>query len=269
MTNHDYDIYGITKIPFVNPPEILYCNDLRKDINKRLQTFIEYRGFCLLTGIPGIGKSILLKEFCNSLHPKAYKTIYIPFAMFAETDMLCAICFQLGLKTSLMKSHMIQRIQERVQELQPVNIIFVFDEIQKIKHEALEIIRTLTNFDFDEKNYISVIFSGTQEFLNLLQFKQNEHLKQRISLFLSLKNLSRAETIEYIKYHLKDVGVYHDIFTDEALNLIYDLSDGIPRIINNFAKYAFAEAAFEKSKLIELKHVQIANENIQFTKKDL
>ena len=122
-------------------------------------------------------------------------------------------------------------------------------------------------FDFDENNYMSVIFSGTQEFLNLLQFKQNEHLKQRISIFLSLNKLSRKETSEYIKYHFKDAGVHHEIFTEQAINLLYDLSDGIPRVINNFAKYAFAEAAIEKSKLIELKHLQHANENIQFNKK--
>lgn len=267
MDNHDYDMYGITKFPFINAPEKLYSNDKRNEILKHLDFFIQCRGFCVLTGIPGIGKSILLRDLCNSLHPKEYRAIYIPFAMFAETDMLCAICYQLGLQTSLMKSHMIKRIQERIQELQPVNVIIVFDEIQKIKHEALEIIRTLTNFYFDEKNYISVIFSGTHEFLNLLQFKQNEHLKQRISLFLSIDKLSRNETSDYIKYHFKDVGVHYDIFTEQAINFVYDLSDGIPRVINNFAKYAFAQAAIENSKLIDLQHVQSASENMQFIKK--
>jgi type II secretory pathway predicted ATPase ExeA len=267
MDNHDYDRYGITKVPFISVPEKLYTDDKRKKTLQYLKSFVDYRGFCVLTGIPGIGKSILLRELCNALHPKEYKAVYIPFAMFAETDILCAICYQLGLQTSLMKSHMIKNIQERIKELQPVNVIIIIDEIQKIKHETLEIIRTLANFNFDEKNLISLIFSGTQEFLNLLQFKQNEHLKQRISLFLSLDKLSRNETSNYIKYHFKDTGIHHDIFTEQAINFVYDLSDGIPRIINNIAKYAFAEAAAQKSKFIELKHIQAANDNLQFIKK--
>ena len=268
MDNHDYDMYGITAIPFVNAPQKLYANEHREAIKKKLNNFINFRGFCVLSGEPGIGKSALLRELTHNFHPKAFKTIYIPFAMFAETDILCAISHQLGLEKAMMKSHMIERIQERIKELQPINIVIIIDEIQKIKHETLELIRTLSNFDFDDKNYLSIIFSGTHDFLNLLKFKNNEHLKQRISCFLELQKLNRIETAEYIQHHLKNVGINHELFTAESINLIYDISDGIPRIINNFAKYAFAEAAINRSKVVDLEHVQLAIDNMSIKNKE-
>lgn len=269
MINHDYDRYGITKLPFYNPPEKLFHDKNRERAFTHLDHFIQHRGFCVITGNPGIGKSIFMRKFCNSLHPKKAKILYIPFSMFAEFDMLCSLCYQLELETSFMKSHMLKRIRERIQELQPVNIIAVFDEVQKIKHSALEIIRTMTNFDFDEKSYVSVILSGTPEFLNILRLKINEHLKQRISLFVSLETLSRNDTSCYIKNYMKDAGVHRDIFTEQAINTIYELTDGIPRMINNICASAFAEAATNNSELIEINHVQLANQNLTLPIKDI
>jgi len=269
MINHDYDRYGLTKLPFRNSPEKLFHDKNREKAFVHLNYFIQHRGFCVVTGNAGVGKSALLREFCRSLHPKQVKILYIPFSMFGEFDMLCSLCYQLELETSLMKSHMLKKIRERIRELQPVNIIAVFDEVQKIKHPSLEIIRTMTNFDFDEKSYVSVIFSGTPEFLNLLRLRINEHLRQRISMFISIGKLSRKDTFNYIKHCMKDAGVCHDIFSEQALNTIYELTEGIPRIINNICSATFAEAAVEQAQMIDISHVQNANKNINFNIKDI
>ena len=165
--------------------------------------------------------------------------------------------------------HMLNRIRKRIKELQPVNIIAVFDEVQKLKHPSLEIIRTMTNFNFDEKSYVSVILLGTPEFQNTLRLKINEHLRQRISMFISLEKFSRQNTSNYIKHCMKDAGSCQNIFTKQALNNVYEIAEGIPRIINNICAGAFAEAAIDKSDLIKIDHIQAASENLSLNTRDI
>ena len=259
---HDFDVYGFSKIPFKQSPNIPFMDEERKNSLNSLKNFLNYRGFAVLSGSPGTGKTILLRYFCNQLQPNENKIIYIPFTGLKATGILQHICQKIGLEPSRTKSIMISSIQEEITQMFPVNPILILDEIQKISHEALETIRLLTNINFDDKNYFSVIMAGTDDFIYQLRLRINEALLQRITLYSHLNPLSREETERYINYHIKDAGVQSELFSQEVIYHIYNITSGIPRLISSLTFAAIEIAAREKSKIITLEHINEAEKMV-------
>ncbi len=257
---HRFDIYGFTKIPFGNLPGKPFLNDERTELLNRLNNFLEYRGFAVLTGPVGGGKSSLLNHFCSRLNNKTNLIIYMPFSILNEGDFLRAVCRAMNLEPAASKSRMINTIQAMVKDIQPVNPVLVLDEAQKISTPTLEFIRLLANFEFDGKNLFSVIMIGTNELLSRLRYRILEPLNQRITFFGRIRPLNRDETAEYIKHGFEQVGVCQDIVEEQAFTLVHDLSGGIPRLINSITKAALENAADEESLIIKLQHVRDARQ---------
>jgi len=260
MTNSSrLDIFGFTHMPFITLSKSPYLDDLRKDAIDKLNNFLDHRGFAVITAPPGCGKTILLHHLTEKLHPNAHKIIYIPFSILSEIDMLRTLCYELELEPKVSKSVMLRNIQNRIKDIHPVNTILVLDEIQKINHQTLEMIRLTSNFNFDGKNYFSIIMAGTEQFLQQLRLKINEPLRQRTTLFIRLCPFSRTHTAHYIQHQLRQAGAHQDILSEQAANSIHDQTSGIPRIINNLTLTALQEAAMEKSPTLQLGHVQKAS----------
>ena len=253
------DIFGFTHVPFITPSRTPYLDDLRKDLIDKLKHFLDHRGFAVLTAPPGCGKTILLHHLTEKLHPNTNKIMYIPFSILTEIDMLRTLCYEMELEPAVSKSVMLRNIQNRIKDIHPVNPILVLDEIQKINHQTLEIIRLASNFNFDGKNYFSIIMAGTEQFLQQLRLKINEPLRQRTTLFIRLCPLSRTHTAHYIRHLFQQAGVHQDILSEQGANCIHDMTGGIPRIINNLTLTALQEAAMTKSPVIQLEHVQKAS----------
>ena len=258
LKSHELDIYGFSKIPFKKCPDIPFMNEERKKSLNSLTNFLNYRGFAVLSGSSGTGKTMLLRYFCNQLQPNENKIIYIPFTDLKATGILQHICQQIELQRSLKKSIMLNSIQEEIKEIFPVNPILILDEIQKISHEALETIRLLTNINFDDKNYFSVIMAGTDDFIHQLKLRINEPLLQRITLYSHLTPLSREETGEYINYHIRDAGVQSELFSHQVLSHIYNITSGIPRLISSLTFASIDIAARQKTTIITLEHINEA-----------
>lgn len=260
MTEHKFDPFGFSSTPFSGTEKAPFLDISRKRVIERIQSFLNYRGFAVLCGAPGTGKTMLLNHICHSLQPNEHRIIYIPFAMLKPADMLKNICLKLDLEPTVSTTKMLGRIQDRITEIQPVNPVLVLDEIQKISHPTLETVRLMTNFNFEEKNLFSVIMAGNDEFLQQLRLRLNEPLRQRITCFQRLSVLSREDAKEYIKHHFETAGAHHEIITEQAANLVYDLTSGTPRLINSLAFAALEAAADTESKIIDIQHVNSGSE---------
>jgi len=172
--------------------------------------------------------------------------------------MLKNICVKLNIEPTVSTSKMLTRIQDCIAEIQPINPVLVLDEIQKISNQTLEIIRLMTNFNFEEKNLFSVLMSGNDEFIQHLKLRINEPLRQRVTCYCRLSSLSRKETDEYIKHHFKVAGAHQKIITERAVSLVYDFTSGIPRLINSLLFAALDAAAEAESQIIDLDHINKA-----------
>jgi len=263
------DLFGFTAIPFTNNFKKPYLDDQRKDVLNKLKSFLHYRGFAVLSGASGCGKSVLLNYLCQQLNLNAHKVVYIPFSILSENDMLKAICQRIDLQVLHNKAKMISSIQKRIQEIQPINPVFVIDEVQNINHNTLEIIRLITNFNFDFPSFISVIMAGTNEFIELLRLRIHEPLRQRVTLFTKLNPLPLNHLPLYINHHLSEAGAHQDLFPASAIQLIYDASGGIPRIIDHLALAALKEASFCQLNSISLDHIHKAIEQVILPEREI
>jgi len=262
MKDHKFDRFGFTVIPFINASKTAYLDAARDKVLKNLRNFLNYRGFAVLCGSPGTGKTALLKHLCQQLQPNEHKVIYIPFSMLKPSDMLKNICVKLDIEPTVSTSKMLTKIQDCITEIQPVNPVLVLDEIQKISHQTLEVIRLMTNFNFEEKNIFTVLMAGNDEFIQHLKLRINEPLRQRVTCYCRLEALSRKETQEYITHHFEVVGVHHKIITEQAVAMAYDFTAGIPRLISSLLFAGLEAAAEAESQIIDLEHINRAGKLI-------
>ena len=116
---------------------------------------------------------------------------------------------------------------------QDINVVLIIDEAQNLSPKVLEEVRMLSNLETEKEKLIQIILVGQPQLKAKLENAKLEQFRQRIAVYYHLNSLNRNETEEYILHRLKLVssnGI--DIFTPEAMNLIYKCSSGIPRIVN-------------------------------------
>jgi general secretion pathway protein A len=133
---------------------------------------------------------------------------------------------------------MLERLQahlhSRMDRKQPV--VLIVDEAQTLSDEALESLRLLSNFDTSFEKVIQIVLIGQPELRERIRSSRHTALRQRIAMAKQLWPLSAGDTAEYIAHRLKAAAVDPEqvgvTFTDEAIAEIYEVTAGIPRLIN-------------------------------------
>lgn len=257
------DLFGLTTIPFIKPPDKPWLDDKRKECFKNLNAFLHTRGFAAIAGKPGTGKTAMVKYLIDTLHQPSYQIVYISLCHLSENDLLRLLCSRFNIIPPYGRSKMIGAIQQRIHEMRPINPLIIFDEMQNSSVKSMDLIRMLANDHFDPTNTLSSILVGTIEFFDKLRLAINESLRQRITYFHVVDQLDEDQAKDYIRYCLACAGAEHTIFDPEALKLIYDLSGGILRIINKLAVAAMAQATEKKSSTINLDYVHSVKEQVK------
>ena len=114
-------------------------------------------------------------------------------------------------------------------------VVLVIDEAQNLDDSVLELIRMLSNFETPTHKLIQIILSGQPQLADKIGSPGLEQLRQRVSIFACLEPFSREDTRLYIEHRLRTAGYSFDmpLFTRDALTLIAEASEGIPRNISN------------------------------------
>lgn len=216
-------------------PDYLYLSP----IHENALTYLEYGlmenvGFILLTGEVGAGKTTLVRHLIRQFESE--KEIAIIFNTNVTPDeLLCLILksFDLepvdGSKTKnldILQHFLIDRYSKNKQ------VLLIIDEAQNLSDEVLEEIRMFSNLQSDEQNLIQIMLVGQPELKYRLKQHGHTPLSQRMAVNFFLTGLTDKETRSYISHRLKKAGGNPDIFSAEAVDMIYRASQGIPRTIN-------------------------------------
>lgn len=264
------EFFGLSAKPFelLPNPSFFYLSKGHSKALSYLQYGIQERaGFTLLTGEVGSGKTTLIRDIINK--NSGAMTLAMIFNTRIDSQQLVAMINEdFGLKaegkdkTQLLRELNDFLIVECSAGRQPIVII---DEAQNLSPESLEEVRLLSNLESDDFKLLQIVLVGQPELKELIAQPALRQLRQRISISCHLNPLSREETEEYIFHRLATVGRRDCVtFQDGSLDLIFDFSGGVPRLINVICDFLLLSAFVENTHQISLELVQEAVEELSF-----
>ena len=193
------------------------------------------KGFMVLTGEVGTGKTTLLRHTLNALHRTRIHSAFIFNPRLDIMDFLEFVLADFGLTpANRSKSSMIIQLNRwLIDRYRDGEIcVIVVDEAQNCSWELLEEIRLLTNLETSSQKLAQIVLSGQPELETRLRQPNVRQLRQRIALWCRTKPLTPTQTAEYVAGRLRVAGTTSEIFLPEAIQLIHRASHGIPRLIN-------------------------------------
>jgi general secretion pathway protein A len=130
-------------------------------------------------------------------------------------------------------------------------VILIIDEAQNLSPKIMEEIRMMSNLESEKNHLIQIVLFGQPELKYKLQRMDLKQFAQRVSVHFHLKGLKKDEVQQYIRYRLKVGGTKNvNLFNDDAIDLIYLHSKGIPRIINIICDTALVYGYADSMKVI-------------------
>ena len=248
--------YGFKHYPF--DKEIKTADTIETGVFKETLARLEYMkrrgGIMLLTGDPGVGKTIATRCFANTLNENLFKVLYTPLSTLNRSDILRHINALLGLTNRFTKSANYQQIQKELldcREQRGRTVVLIIDEAHLLKVGTLEELRLLTNFKMDSFDPFVLVLSGQSDLKRIMDYAVMEPFNQRIRMRYHMTGLSEKDTINYIVYRLKWAGCNSPLFNDDGLGAIHEYSYGIPRLIGNICEEALTYAMFCDKKTVD------------------
>jgi type II secretory pathway predicted ATPase ExeA len=266
--------FGLRKNPFgVNPdPRFLYVMPRVKETLACLQYGIKMRkGFIVITGEVGTGKTTLLRAAFTALGPSKIATAFLFNPRLEVLDFFEFVLTDLGIPIqNRTKSSMLAQLNRWLLErhLMGETVALIIDEAQCLSAELLEEVRLLTNLETSTEKLIQVVLCGQPELENKLSDPALRQLRQRVSLWSRTQPLTLEETRGYVEERLRIAGATTRIFSDEALDAIYGHSGGIPRIVNLLCEHALINCFVEQVSVIPASSVEAVGKEFGFHDED-
>jgi general secretion pathway protein A len=237
-------------------PRFLYMMPHTREALAGLEFGISTRkGFIVLTGEVGTGKTTLLRRALTSFDPARVLTSFVFNPRLEVLDFLEFVLSDFGITpTSRSKSGMLIQLNRWLVERfrQEQICVIVVDEAQNLSWELLEEIRLLTNLEVSSEKLLQIVLSGQPEFEAKLRQTELRQLRQRVSLWCRTQSLTEEQTAAYIDQRLliarapgPNSEVDQPIFSRHAIPLIHRASQGIPRIINLICEHSLIFAYVE------------------------
>jgi type II secretory pathway predicted ATPase ExeA len=265
------EFFGLQAKPFGKTPDpaFLYESDQHREALARLEYAVEEKELALLVGDIGSGKTTLSRALIDRV-AEARPVILIINPRLTPMQLLRSIARGLELEPPRFRNDVLDQLHTRLYELyeekrEPVLII---DEAQLIPSKAtFDEIRLLTNFQLDDQNLLSVVLVGQPELEARLEREAYAPLRQRIGMRYSLGPLSLDDTLKYIEHRIRVAGGSRNPFGRAAMEEIYTLSGGIPRLINTLATTALLDAFGEDAPEIDPSRITSAASEHRITKR--
>ena len=232
--------FGLNEKPFaITPdPRYLYLSERHAEALAHLLYGInEAGGFVQLTGEVGTGKTTIVRSLLAQT-PKNAEIALILNPRMTAPEFLLTICEELGIGVQDSAPGSLKDLVDILSyyllraHAAGKRVVLVVDEAQNLSPDVLEQVRLLTNLETNTQKLLQIILIGQPELRELLSRNELRQLAQRITGRYHLNPLSRDETTAYVRHRLRVAGATTDIFAPAALNEVFRLSQGVPRVIN-------------------------------------
>lgn len=253
------DFYGLRRAPFdITPdPSFFFPTPRHNEALANLSCGIRWRkGFVALTGEVGTGKTLLLRCLLDLLKRVQIASAYIVNTRLTASEFLRHMVNDLQVPTASgdksellinLNKFLIQRCQRGS------TTVLIVDEAHVLEWDVLEEIRLLGNLETAQEKLLQIVLVGQPELDRNLDSPQLRQLKQRIMLRCKLAPLATQEIRPYIENRLSLAGHKPGavIFSDPAIQLIYEYSNGIPRVVNMICENALVIGCAQQTHTIQ------------------
>src|ERR1700726_2775820 len=255
--------FGLKENPFnVNPdPRYLFLTQNTQEALACLTYGIETRkGFILLTGEVGTGKTTLINKLLEWLHKENVSTAFVFNPRLSVSQFFDFMMADFGIPCeSRQKGQMLLKLNQWLLDRYQAGerAVLVVDEAQNLSPQMLEEIRLLTNLETSTEKLLQIVLAGQPELEQKLNQPQLRQLRQRITLRARTRQLTLEETRGYIQERLRIAGAENaDIFSPEAVETVYNFARGIPRVINLLCEHALVSAFVDRRNPVPAEIVQ-------------
>jgi len=250
--------YNLDFNPFLkNSKDIVVETSDYKQIKQRLNFLVNNKGFGVITGEPGRGKTTTIRHWTKELNPSLFLVVYTSLSTLSINEFYRHLAEEFGLESKHRKSDNYKNIQAEINRLnieKRITPVFIIDEANHINSGILNDLKMLFNFEMDSRDRAIVLLTGSLQLNNTLRLSANEALRQRITMNYKMNNLNKEDGRIYIKAKLQSAGASVTIFDESALEAILNASNGICRMINKICDMCLLMG--------DVKHLDVINADI-------
>jgi general secretion pathway protein A len=251
------EFFGLRANPFnVNPdPRYLFLTRHTEEALACLTYGIQSRkGFVLLTGEVGTGKTTLINKLLEWLRAQQVPTAFIFNSRMNVAQFLDYMMADFGIPCDTRsKSQILMRLYNWLLERYRAGetAVLIVDEAQNLGDDVLEEIRMLTNLETFTEKLLQIVLVGQTELEQKLKQPNLRQLRQRLTLRSKTHPLTLDETRAYIQQRLRIAGANgQPIFDGESLAAIHRFSSGIPRVVNLICEHCLVSAFVDQQKMV-------------------
>lgn len=259
------NFFGLRENPFnVNPdPRFLYLTPQTQEALDQLTYGIQNRkGFILLTGEAGTGKTTLINYLLDWLRHQKMPTAFIFNSHLSVNELFDFILTDFGIPIDFeLKSNMLVRLNKWLIErfCAGETPVLIVDEAQGLSFELLEEVRLLLNLETASEKLLQIVLVGQPELEDKLKRPELRQLRQRITLRCNTAPLTLEESYGYIADRLRIGGATRaPIFASDAMEAVHFYSRGIPRVMNLLCEHALINAYVEQLNPVSARMVEEA-----------
>jgi type II secretory pathway predicted ATPase ExeA len=257
-----YEYWGLKKPPFDNVPDpTMYVESHASVENTIAETLfaIEEGNECIavIVGDVGLGKTLSLRLILDNLSQDKYKVAFITNPDMSFVQLLREIVGQLtgtpcetGKRVDLLETF--NKILFQTADEGKKVLLFI-DEANALPPGNLESLRLLTNMQDDRKNLFTIVLAGQIEFARRLEHPRRANIFQRIGTYCRIDRIQSPDLVkDYVQTRLRLAGGSGNVFTDDAIDILWEYSDhGVPRLINKICKLCLKAGETNAFELID------------------
>lgn len=233
------EYFGLKDLPFSIAPDpyCLYLSHQHREALAHLVYGIKSDGgFVLLTGEVGTGKTTICRCLLEQL-PENTDVAFMLNPKLTVEELLAVFCDELGIRYPE-GNRSIKVFIDQINAYLLASYargrktVLILEEAQNLSADVLEQIRLLTNLETNQRKLLQIIMLGQPELLDMLSRLELRQLAQRITARYHLRPLSKEDVVVYVKHRLALAGARSPLFSSSAIDRLFRLSKGIPRLIN-------------------------------------
>ena len=248
--------FGLKERPFALLPDPAYLypshsHDMALSLLR--YSLLSEQGFVVITGPVGSGKTTIVNKLLDELGSDVSAGL-INYAHTNFGDLPEWVCMSFGLDYKEKSPAELFDVFSRFlvdQYAARRKTVLIVDEAQNMGAEQLEQLRMLTNVNAKKEFLLNLILVGQPELRRILEAPNLRQLTQRISVAHHLEPFNRDETYDYVAYRVRVAGGSADLFSGQALRLIWKESRGVPRLINTLCDLSLVYAFGAKKSRVD------------------